>query len=118
MTTREPLSIARSTSVKTSREPYDFDSSLAVRGVLPHGAGAGNLIRATRSELRSASRPDRSRSARFIIDWAACALVALARIFWAWSISASALRSAFCRSRLRRRSSVSRWARYAAQPRL
>ena len=29
--------------MKTSSEPYDFDSSLAVSGVLPHGAGRGEL---------------------------------------------------------------------------
>ena len=39
--------MARSTSVNTSSEPYDLDSSAAVSGVLPHGAGAGNLILAT-----------------------------------------------------------------------
>ncbi len=103
--------MARSTSVKTSSEPNDFDSSVAVNGVLPHGAGAGNLMRATRSDRRSASIPAIRRSARLIIDCAAWALVALARILLAWSISASALRSALSRSRLRRRSSVSRWAR-------
>ena len=42
MTTRLPLSTARSTSVNTSSEPYDFDSPSAVSGVLPHGAGFGN----------------------------------------------------------------------------
>ena len=57
-------------------------------------------------------------SARFIIDCAACALVALARILLAWSMSVVALRSALARSRLRRRSSVSRWVRYDDQPML
>ena len=43
MATREPRSTATSTSAKISSEPYDFDSPLAVSGVLPHGAGrAGN----------------------------------------------------------------------------
>ena len=41
MTTRLPLSTARSTSVNTSSEPYDFDSSWAISGVLPQGAGVG-----------------------------------------------------------------------------
>ena len=49
MTTREPLSMARSTSVNTSSDPYDLESSAAVRGVLPHGAGLGKAIRATLS---------------------------------------------------------------------
>jgi hypothetical protein len=48
-TTRLPRSIARSTSVKISSEPYDLDSSDAVSGVLPHGAGFGNVMRATLS---------------------------------------------------------------------
>ena len=77
-------------------------------GVLPHGAGAGNLIRATLSAWRSPSRPDISFSARLSIDWAAWALLALARIRLAWSVSVLALFSAFIRSRLRRFSSVSR----------
>ena len=111
MTTREPLSIARSTSVNTSSEPYDFDSSAAVSGVLPHGAGAGNLIRATLSLCRSASRPAIIFSARLSIDWAAVALLALARILLAWSVRVLALVSALDRSRLRRFSSVSRWVR-------
>ena len=68
----------------------------------------GDLV----GDLRSSSRPASSRSARFIIDCAAWALVALARILLAWSISVSALLSALARSRLRRRSSVSRCARY------
>ena len=50
-------------------------------------------------------------SARLSIDWAAWALVALARILLAWSVSVFALFSAFTRSRLRRFSSVSRWVR-------
>ncbi len=85
---------------------------------MPQGAGSGNLIRATLSLRRSASMPLIIRSARRIIDCAAWALVALARILLACSISWSALRSAFARSRLRRRSSDSRWARYADQPML
>ena len=92
MTTREPLSIARSTSVKTSSEPYDLDSSAAVSGVLPHGAGAGNLIRATLSLCRSPSRPAIIFSARLSIDCAAVALLALARIRLAWSVRVLALR--------------------------
>ena len=118
ITTRLPLSIARSTSVNTSSDPYDFESSAAVSGVRPHGAGAGNLIRATLSLRRSPSRPAIIFSARLSIDWAAWALVALARIRFAWSVSVFALFSVFIRSRLRRRSSVSRWSRYADQPRL
>ena len=39
--------------MNTSREPYDFDSSAALNGVLPHGAGAGKRIFATRSFLFS-----------------------------------------------------------------
>jgi hypothetical protein len=76
------------------------------------------LILATRSLRRCASTPSLSFSARLSIDWAAAALDALARIRFAWSVSVFALRSAFCRSRLRRRSSVSRWARYDVQPML
>ncbi len=48
-TTLEPRSIARSTSVKISSEPYDFDSPDAMSGVLPQGAGFGNRSFATRS---------------------------------------------------------------------
>ena len=44
--------------------------------------------------------------------------VELARILLAWSVSVLALVSALARSRLRRRSSVSRWVRYALQPML
>ena len=50
-------------------------------------------------------------SARLSIDCAAWALVALARILLAWSVSTLALFSAFVRSRLRRFSSSSRWVR-------
>ena len=58
MTTREPRSMARSTSVKISSEPYDFDRPSAVSGVLPHGAGSGKRSLATLSDCRTASRPD------------------------------------------------------------
>ena len=68
-------------------------------------------MRATRSAFRSPSMPAISFSARLSIDWAACALVALARIRLAWSVSVFALFSAFIRSRLRRFSSVSRCSR-------
>lgn len=105
------MSTARSTSLNTSSEPYDFDSSCAVNGVLPQGAGSGSLILATRSALRSASSPETIRSARRAMFLAAVAFVALARILSAWAISAFALRSVLVRSRLRRRSSVSRWSR-------
>jgi len=37
--------MARSTPVNTSSDPYDFDSSCAVSGVLPHGAGAERMWR-------------------------------------------------------------------------
>ena len=85
--------------------------SAAVSGVLPQAAGSGNLILATLSLARSASIPASSLSARRAMFCAATALVALARILSAWVISWSALRSAFCRSRLRRFSSVSRCCR-------
>ncbi len=85
-----------------------MESSAAVSGVLPQAAGAGKAIRATLSAARSPSRPAISRSARLSIDWAAWALLALARIRLAWSVSVFALFSAFMRSRLRRFSSVSR----------
>ena len=85
---------------------------------MPQGAGTGNLIFATRSARRSPSMPSISFSARLSIDCAAWALVALARILLAWSVSVLALFSAFIRSRLRRFSSVSRWVRYAFQPML
>ncbi len=88
-----------------------MDSSSAVIGVLPHEAGAGNLIRATLSDARSPSRLETIFSARLSIDWAAVALDALARILLAWSVRVLALLSALARSRLRRRSSVSRWVR-------
>ncbi len=104
--------------MKTSREPYDLDSSSAVNGVLPQGAGFGNAILATLSWARSSSSDASSFSARFSICCAAAALVALARILFAWSTSWEAFFSAFARSRLRRRSSVSRWVRYAFQPTL
>jgi len=82
-----------------------------VSGVRPHGTGSGNLSLATRSCARSASSPEVSRSARRAMFLARCANVAFARILSAWASSVSALRSALLRSRLRRRSSVSRWAR-------
>ena len=44
-TTREPRSTARSTSVKTSSEPNDFDSPVAVRGIRPRGEGPGKRSR-------------------------------------------------------------------------
>ena len=80
-------------------------------GVLPQGAGSGNAIRATLSAARSPSMPAIIFSARLSIDCAAWALVALARILLAWSVSTLALFSAFERSRLRRFSSSSRWVR-------
>ena len=43
--------------MKISSDPYDLDSSAAVSGVLPHGAGFGNLMRATLSCARSSSSP-------------------------------------------------------------
>lgn len=49
--------MARSTSVKISREPYDFDRPSAMSGVLPQGAGSGKRSLATLSETRTASRP-------------------------------------------------------------
>ena len=63
-TTRAPRSMARSTSVKISSEPYDFDSPCAVSGVLPHGRGLGEaqlgdpVLRALALDARrAASRP-------------------------------------------------------------
>ncbi len=97
--------------MKTSSDPYDFDSSVADSGVLPQGAGSGSRMWATRSPLRSFSRPAMSRSARFAMFCAATALVALARILSACSMSCSAFFCALWRSRLRRFSSVSRCAR-------
>ena len=41
--------MARSTSVKISSEPYDFDRPSAVSGVLPQGAGSGKRSLATLS---------------------------------------------------------------------
>ena len=81
--------------MKISSEPYDFDSSLAISGVLPQGAGFGNAIFATRSDSRSSSSEDISFSARFSICWAAVALVALARILFACATSWDACFSAF-----------------------
>jgi hypothetical protein len=78
--TRDPLSTATSTSTKISNEPYDLDSPLAVRGVLPHGAGDGKRTFAARSVTRTSSRVDSIRSARRAMFWAATAFVALARI--------------------------------------
>jgi hypothetical protein len=49
---------------------------------------------------------------------AADALVALARIRLAWSVSCSAFFIVFARSRRRRRSSVSRCVKYCLQPML
>ena len=108
MTTCEPLSMARSTPVKISSEPYVLDRPSAMSGVLPHAAGSGKRILATLSCTRSPSMPARSFSARLAMFCAAVAFVALARILSACSIRVSALRSAFCRSRRRRFSSVSR----------
>ncbi len=74
----EPRSIARSTSVKISSDPYDFDRPDAISGVLPHGAGFGKRSFATRSSWRTSSRPASIFSARATIWWAAAALDALA----------------------------------------
>ncbi len=94
--------------MKISSEPYDLDSSLAVSGVLPHGAGSGKRSLATRSCARTPSAPASSFSARLSMPCAALALVALARIFSACAVSTPAVFSALARSRLRRFSSVSR----------
>jgi len=102
---------ATSTPVNTSADPYDLDRPTADSGVRPQGAGTGKRSRATRSAVRSASTPAIIRSARRCMFCAALALVALARILSAWAISALAWRPAFTRSRLRRRSSVSRCCR-------
>ncbi|CAB4860286.1 unannotated protein [freshwater metagenome] len=80
-TTFEPLSIARSTAVKISREPYDLDRLCAMIGVRPHGAGSGNLNFATRSWARTSSSPDNIFSARATIWWAAAAFDAFAPNF-------------------------------------
>ena len=45
--------MARSTSVKISSEPYDFDRPSAISGVLPQGAGSGKRSLATLSEART-----------------------------------------------------------------
>jgi hypothetical protein len=118
MATREPRSTATSTSVKISSEPYDFDRPDAVSGVLPQDTGFGKRTFATRSEVRTSSRPLSSRSARRAMFCAATVLVALARILSACAISAPAFFSALARSRRRRRSSVSRCSRYVFQPTL
>ncbi len=94
--------------MKTSCEPYDRDRPLARSGVLPHAAGFGKRSFATLSWARSASRPESSRSARRAMFWAATVFVAFARILSACAMSTDAFFSAFARSRLRRRSSVSR----------
>ena len=97
MTTREPLSMARSTSVKISSEPYDLDRPSAISGVLPQGAGSGKRSLATLSETAAtASRPDSSCSARRAMFCAATVLVALARILSACELRAAAFFSAFC----------------------
>ena len=54
MTTLEPRSIARSTSVKISSEPKDLLRPSAVSGVLPQGDGSGKRRAATRSVARTA----------------------------------------------------------------
>lgn len=87
--------MARSTSVKISREPYDLESPSAVSGVLPQGAGSGKRSLATLSDFRSASRPASSLSARRAMFCAATVLVALARILSACECSADAFFSAF-----------------------
>ncbi len=118
MTTREPRSIARPTSVKISSEPYDFDRPSAVSGVLPQGAGSGKRSLATLSETRTCSRPASSFSARRAMFCAATVLVALARILSACELSVAAFFSALARSRLRRFSSSSRCCLYCFQPML
>ncbi len=100
--------MARSTSVKISSEPYDFDRPSAVSGVLPQGAGSGKRSLATLSEARLASSPASSLSARLAMFCAATVLVALARILSACEWSCAAFFSALARSRLRRFSSASR----------
>ncbi len=118
MTTRDPLSMARSTSVKISSEPYDFDRPSAISGVLPQGAGSGKRSLATLSDIRTSSRPESSFSARRAMFCAATVLVALARILSACALSAAAFFSALARSRLRRFSSASRCCWYSFQPML
>ncbi len=79
--------MARSTSVNTSSEPYDFDSPRAVSGVLPHGAGSGNRSFATLSARRTSDMPAASLAARLSMECAALAFVALARILSACDVS-------------------------------
>ncbi len=110
-TTLAPRSTARSTPLNTSSEPKALLSPSAVSGVRPHGAGAGNRIRATLSFFRVGSRPASSWSARRAMFFAATALVALAPILSAWVCSTAAFFSALARSRRRRFSSVARASR-------
>ncbi len=91
-----------------SSEPYDFDSPAAVSGVLPHGAGFGKRDLGDLVGLPLPLQTGQQLLGALGMFWAASALVALARILLAWSVSVLAFFSAFCRSRLRRFSSVSR----------
>ena len=97
--------------MKISSDPYDFDRLLAMRGVLPQGAGLGNRSFATRSSWRTSSRPDSIFSARATIWCAAAAFEALAPKRAACSCSAVAFFSMLARSFLRRSSSATRWRR-------
>ncbi|SLH85971.1 Uncharacterised protein [Mycobacteroides abscessus subsp. abscessus] len=90
----------------------------AISGVLPQGAGSGNLIRATLSATRTSSSSSSSRSARLTMFCAATAFVALAPSLAACALSADAFFSALARSRRRRCSSVARASRYFFQPML
>ena len=118
ITTREPLSIAKSTSVKISSEPYDLLRPVAEIGVFPHGEGVGKRNLATRSLLRSSSRFESNFSARRNIPCAALAFVAFARIFSACFSRMAAFFSALARSLFRRCSSCSLCCKYFFQPML
>ena len=100
--------MARSTSVKISSEPYDFDRPSAVSGVLPQGAGSGKRSLATLSGDADRLEAGEQLLGAPAMFCAATVLVALARILSACELSAAAFFSALCRSRLRRFSSASR----------
>ena len=110
--------MAKSTPAKTSSEPYIFVRPLAFIGVLPQGAGSGNLMWATLSATRTSSSSFIMRSARCSICLAAAAFVALAPNLAACLCRAAAFFSALARSRRRRASSVARASRYFLKPML
>ena len=97
--------------MKTSSEPCTSGTAPRPQRRLAAGRRIGKRSLGDLVVCPVPSTEASSRSARRAMFCAATALVAFARILSAWASSAAAFFSALARSRLRRLSSVSRWAR-------